>query len=227
MIKEIILTSSILSADFTRLGEQIREAEDAGVDWIHVDVMDGHFVPNLTMGPFVVEAARRATALPLDVHLMVEKPENLLKDFANAGANLIYVHVETCPHLHRTLDSIHELGCSAGVVINPGTSPAAIQPVMHMADVVLVMSVNPGFSGQKYIPESAAKINLVRRALDQVNPRAMIAVDGGITAHTLPAVVQAGAQVIIAATAIFKHPAGIAAGVQELRAAARVKSGEI
>lgn len=217
MPESCILTSSILSADFTRLGEQIAEAEQAGVDWIHVDVMDGHFVPNLTMGPFVVEAVRRATNLPIDAHLMVEKPEHLLKDFASAGANILYVHVETCPHLYRTLEQIHELGCRAGVVINPGTPAAAIQAVLPVVDLVLVMTVNPGYSGQKFIPETVSKIALVRQALDQVNPKATIAVDGGIDPHTLPQVYRAGAQVFITATAIFKAPGGIAEGVRRLR----------
>lgn len=217
MPNNCIITSSILSADFTRLGEQIGEAERAGVDWIHIDVMDGHFVPNLTMGPFVVEWVRRTTNLPIDVHLMVEKPEHLLADFASAGANILYVHVETCPHLFRTIEQIHELGCSAGVVVNPGTPAAAIQAVLPVIDLVLVMTVNPGYSGQKFIPETVSKISLVRRALDQANPKAMVAVDGGIDGHTLPQVLRAGASVFIAATAIYKHPGGIAEGVRELR----------
>jgi ribulose-phosphate 3-epimerase len=208
-----------LSADFTRLGEEIGEAERAGVDWIHVDVMDGHYVPNLTMGPFVVEAVRRATSLPIDVHLMTEKPESLLADFAKAGAGVLYVHIETCPHIHRTIEQIHELGCSAGVVINPGTPVSAIQAVLPMVDLVLVMTVNPGYSGQKFIPETISKITMLRRALDQANPKAMIAVDGGIDTRTLPQVIEAGAQVFIAATAIFKHREGIQAGVKQLRAA--------
>lgn len=214
-----IITSSILSADFTRLGEQIAEAELAGVDWIHVDVMDGQYVPNLTMGPFIVEAVRRTTNLPIDVHLMVEKPEHLLADFVKAGASLLYVHIETCPHIHRTIEQIHELGCSAGVVINPGTPASAIQAVLPQVDVVLVMTVNPGYSGQKFIPETVSKITLVRRALDQANPKAMVAVDGGIDARTLPQVMQAGAQVFIVATAIYKHKDGIRAGVRQLREA--------
>lgn len=217
MPKPYIITPSILSADFTRLGDQIIAAEDAGVDWIHVDVMDGHFVPNLTMGPFIVEACRRVTTLPLDVHLMVEKPESLLHDFASAGASLLYVHVETSPHLYRTLETIRELGMEAGVVINPGTPASSIQAVMHLVDVVLVMTVNPGYSGQSFIYDMIPKINLVRKALDQVNPQVMIAVDGGITAKTLPKTLEAGAQIFIAATAIFRHPQGILAGVKELR----------
>ncbi|RPI88657.1 MAG: ribulose-phosphate 3-epimerase [Chloroflexi bacterium] len=218
MPKPYIITSSILSADFTRLGEQITAAENAGVDWIHVDVMDGHFVPNLTMGPFVVEACRRVTNIPIDAHLMVENPGNLLRDFANAGASLLYVHVENNPHLHKTLETIRELGMETGVVINPGTPASSIQAVMHLVNAVLVMTVNPGYSGQEFIPDMISKISLVRKALDQVKPSVMIAVDGGITPKTLPKTLEAGAQIFIAATSIFRHPQGIREGVNELRA---------
>src|SRR3972149_2717156 len=148
MKKQIIIAPSIHASDFTRLAEEISACESAGADWIHVDVMDGHFVPNISMGPFIVEACRRATNLPLDVHLMVEKPEGHLEAFAKAGANGITVHVETCPHLHRTLGFIKSLGCRAGVTLNPSTPVSTIEPVLHLADLVLVLSVNPGFSGQ-------------------------------------------------------------------------------
>jgi ribulose-phosphate 3-epimerase len=215
--KKFIITPSILSADFTCLGEQIGEAESAGADWIHVDVMDGHFVPNLTMGPFIVETCRRITSLPLDVHLMVKHPEYLIDDFAEAGASVIYVHVETCPNLHRTLQQIHSKGCKAGVVINPGTPTSAVEAVLTNAEVFLTMTVNPGYSGQTFLSQVAPKISMLRKSLDRANPEAMIAVDGGISKETLPLVLTAGAQVFVAATAIFKHPKGIAAGVQELR----------
>ena len=157
-----LLSASILSADFTRLGQQITEAEKGGTDWIHVDVMDGHFVPNLTMGPFIVKACRQVTQLPLDVHLMVESPENLLEAFAEAGATNLTVHVETCPNLHRTLQTIRELGCKAGVVLNPATPVSLVEPVLHMVDLVLVLSVNPGFSGQQFLPEVLPKISSLR-----------------------------------------------------------------
>jgi ribulose-phosphate 3-epimerase len=212
-----LISSSILSADFTRLGQQISEAENAGVDWIHVDVMDGHFVPNLTMGPFIVNACRQITQLPLDVHLMVESPENLLQAFAEAGASILSVHVETCPNLHRTLQTIRELGCKAGVVLNPATPVALVEPVLHMVDLVLVLSVNPGFSGQQFLPEVLPKLTSLRRQLEQVNPGVWLEVDGGINSQTLPLVIQAGANVFVAAHAIFENPGGIAAGVQELR----------
>ncbi len=213
-----LISTSILSADFSRLGEQIGEAEAAGADWIHVDVMDGHFVPNLTMGPFIVEACRSITALPLDVHLMVEQPDRLLEAFAKAGASLLSVHVEACPNLHRTLQSICQLGCRAGVVLNPGTPAVLVEPVLHLVDLVLVMSVNPGASGQVFLPEVLPKVTQVRRMLDNVNPQALIEIDGGITAETLPGALKAGVQVFVTASAVFKNPAGIAAGIRTLQA---------
>lgn len=214
---QILLSSSILSSDFTRLGEQIREAEVAGVDWIHVDVMDGMFVPNISMGPFIVEACRRATALPLDVHLMIDRPERYIEDFIRAGANHVTVHIENAPHVARTLQSIRELGAAPGIVINPGTPAASIEAVLELIDMVLVMSVNPGFSGQSFILNTPRKIAQVRAMLDAAGSQAYIEVDGGITAKTLPACAAAGANVFVAATAIFKHPRGIAAGIVELR----------
>jgi ribulose-phosphate 3-epimerase len=212
-----LISTSILSADFSRLGAQISEAEAAGADWIHVDVMDGHFVPNLTMGPFIVEACRSITSLPLDVHLMVEKPDHLLDAFAKAGASLLSVHVEACPHLHRTLQRIRQLGCQAGVVLNPGTPAVLVEPVLHLVDLVLVMSVNPGASGQTFIPEVLPKVTEIRRMLDRVNPHAVIEIDGGITPETLPAALNAGVQVFVTAYAVFKNPAGIAAGIRALQ----------
>ena len=212
-----ILAPSILSADFMRLGAEIAACEAAGADWLHIDVMDGHFVPNLTMGPFIVEHCKRATKLPLDVHLMIEKPEQHLEAFAKAGANHLTVHVETCPHLHRTLEFIKSLDCKAGVTLNPGTPVAALESVLHLADLVLVMSVNPGFSGGKFVPESFARIADVRKRLDALGSSAWLEVDGGVNAENLPKLKEAGATAFVAATAVFKHPQGVAAGIQALR----------
>lgn len=217
MPKPHILAPSILSADFTRLGAEIAACESAGADWLHIDVMDGHFVPNLTMGPFIVEHCKRATKLPLDVHLMIEKPEQHLEAFAKAGADHLTVHVETCPHLHRTLEFIKSLGCKAGVTLNPGTPVAALESVLHLADLVLVMSVNPGFSGGKFVPESFARVAEVRKRLDALGSSAWLEVDGGVNAENLPRLKEAGATAFVAATAVFKHPQGVAAGIQALR----------
>lgn len=216
----ITISSSILSADFAHLADQVRQAEEGGVDWLHIDVMDGSFVPNITMGPFIVETCRRLTRLPLDVHLMIDHPERHLSNFAQAGASLLSVHIENTPQIFRTLEEIHELGCKAGIVINPGTPVDRIEAVATLVDLVLVMTVNPGYSGQKFIPDTVRKVAQVRRLLTDRGSQAMIQVDGGINADTLPSVVQAGARVIVAATAIFKAPGGIAAGIQELRQAA-------
>jgi ribulose-phosphate 3-epimerase len=212
-----LLAASILSADFTQLGQQIVEAEKAGIDWIHVDVMDGHFVPNLSMGPFIVQACRRVTRLPLDVHLMVDNPDSLLEAFAQAGASNLSVHVETCPNLHRTLQAIHALGCTAGVVLNPATPVNLVETVLHMIDLVLVMSVDPGYSGQSFLPEVLPKVSSLRRSIKQVNPSVNIEIDGGINADTLPMALEAGANVFVSAHAIFDYPKGIAAGIQQLR----------
>lgn len=218
---DFLIAPSILSADFTRLGADIAACESAGADWIHVDVMDGHFVPNLTMGPVIVEACRRATRLPLDVHLMIEQPERLLDEFAKAGASHIIVHVETCPHLHRTLQYIKSLGCAAGVTLNPATPAIAIQPVLGMVDQVLVMSVNPGFGGQSFIPESLAKIRQIRAMLGEIRSDARLEVDGGISSATLPEVRKAGADVFVSGSFIFDHPKGIAAGIESLKESIR------
>jgi ribulose-phosphate 3-epimerase len=216
-MKPYIIAASILSADFTRLGEQIAECEAAGSDWIHVDVMDGHFVQNLTMGPVIVEACRRSTRLPLDVHLMVEQPETILKYFAAAGASSIIVHIETCPDIAGTLKTIKSLGCTAGVTLNPATPASALEPALSVADHVLVMSVHPGYSGQEFMPESLFKVDEIRKKLDEMQSSALLEVDGGITPQNISQVRDAGAVAFVAAHAIFNHPKGIAAGIRSLR----------
>ena len=212
-----ILAPSILAADFTKLGEEIFAAESAGADWIHVDVMDGRFVPNISMGQFIVEACRRVTQLPLDVHLMIEKPEEHLETFAKAGASRLTVHVETCPHIHRTLQFIKSLGCEAGVTLNPGTAIGAMEPVLGEADLVLVMSVNPGFGGQGFIPESLARITEIRKKLDALGSSAWLEVDGGVSVETISQLKEAGTTAFVAGTSVFKHPQGIEAGIKTLR----------
>jgi ribulose-phosphate 3-epimerase len=214
-----ILSASILAADFSRLGSAIEQAEAAGADWIHVDVMDGHFVPAITMGPVVVEACRRATQLPLDVHLMVEQPDPMLKAFADAGASLLSVHAEACPHVYRTVETIRGLGVQAGVALNPGTSLDSIEEVLALVDLVLVMTVNPGAYGQPFLEGMLDKVARARARCDQTESKALIEVDGGINPETIRRAAQAGADAFVAANAIFGHPQGIAAGVQSLRQA--------
>ena len=215
------IAPSILSADFARLGEQIAEAEAGGADWIHVDVMDGHFVPNITIGPLIAEAARRSTSLPIDAHLMIASPERYLRPFAEAGVDLITVHVENSYHLHRTLQQIRELGVKAGVAINPATPVESIVEVLPFLDLVLVMSVNPGFGGQRFIPTALDKIARVRamldaRGLDQVE----LQVDGGVAPDTIAAVVEAGATVLVAGSAVYNRTGRVAENLQRLRSAA-------
>jgi ribulose-phosphate 3-epimerase len=215
-LKKFIIAPSILSSDFSELGQQIRIAESAGANWIHVDIMDGHFVPNMSMGRLAVEASRKITQLPLDVHLMVQEPEKFLDVYAKAGANHLTVHVEATQHIHRTLQEIRQLGCKAGIVLNPGTPASMIEPVLHMVDLVLVMTVNPGFGGQKFLPETLSKITEIRQKLDTMNLDVPIEVDGGISASTLQQVIDAGAQIFVAGNAIFNHPDGIKIGIQSL-----------
>lgn len=216
MKKDYIISPSILSADFTQLGDQLKQAEDAGADWFHIDVMDGQFVPNISMGPFIVEACRRATDLPLDVHLMIKDPERYLDRFADAGANNLTVHIETCPEMDQTLERIRELGCKAGITLNPDTSTDKIQPFLKYADLVLVMTVNPGFSGQSFMPEVVPKIREIRKMLDEIKSDVPIEVDGGISPASIRQTYENGARVFVAASSIFKHPDGIKAGIDSL-----------
>jgi ribulose-phosphate 3-epimerase len=197
------LAPSILSADFRRLGEEVAAVTAAGADYIHVDVMDGHFVPNITIGPLVVEAARRSTHLPLDVHLMISEPDRYLEDFVRAGANVISVHVEVLPHLHRTLQRLRELGVKASATLNPSTPLVTIEHVLEQLDMVLLMSVNPGFGGQEFISAVIPKIRDLRRMIDERGLTVDVEVDGGINAETIGAVARVGADVFVAGSAVF------------------------
>nr|WP_321466244.1 ribulose-phosphate 3-epimerase [uncultured Desulfobulbus sp.] len=202
-MKSVMIAPSILSADFSRLGEEIKAVEAAGADVIHIDVMDGHFVPNITIGPLVVKAARQVTDLPLDVHLMITQPDRYLQDFIDAGADWVTVHVEACTHLHRTLGYIRSQGKKAGAVLNPATSLSTLEYVLAELDLVMLMSVNPGFGGQSFIESSLEKISRLRAMLDQVNPESGIEVDGGISPATIARVAKAGANIFVAGSAVY------------------------
>ncbi|MBI5193470.1 MAG: ribulose-phosphate 3-epimerase [Nitrospirae bacterium] len=202
-LRNKLIAPSILSADFSRLGEELKSIEDAGADYVHIDVMDGHFVPNITIGPFVVEAVRKATSLPLDVHLMIEQPDKYIAEFADAGADIITVHVEACPHLHRTIQVIKERGKRAGVSLNPGTSPESLRYVLNDIDLLLVMSVNPGFSGQKFIPSAINKIKEIREMMNKAGADFIIEVDGGIKLDNIGEVSSAGADMFVSGSGVF------------------------
>jgi ribulose-phosphate 3-epimerase len=216
------IAPSLLSADFARLGEEVQAAQEAGADWIHLDVMDGQFVPNITLGPPIVAAVRSVTRLPLDVHLMIERPERHLAAFVEAGADWITVHQETCPHLHRTAEQIRTLGARPGVSVNPATPVQALSEIAPYVDLILIMSVNPGFGGQSYIRTSSDKLRRARQLLDEVaRSGTELEVDGGIDGSTARHAVHAGASVLVAGSAVFRHPEGVAAGVRALREAAK------
>ncbi|WP_064093752.1 ribulose-phosphate 3-epimerase [Rossellomorea aquimaris] len=199
------IAPSILSANFAELGNEIKDVEKGGADYIHIDVMDGHFVPNITMGPMVVKAIRPLTTLPLDVHLMIENPDQYIEAFADAGADYITVHVETCPHLHRTIQLIKNQGVKAGVVLNPATPAESIKTILQDVDMVLLMTVNPGFGGQSFIPSVVPKIKQIRTWAQEVNPTLEIEVDGGINPETLALCAEAGADVFVAGSAIYNR----------------------
>jgi ribulose-phosphate 3-epimerase len=219
MTRSVRIAPSILSADLGRLAEEIRDAEAAGADWIHVDVMDGRFVPNITLGPVIVGAARRATRLPLDVHLMIVEPERYLDAFAEAGADVISIHEEACVHLQRTLAQIRHLGKRAGVVLNPHTPETALEYVLEDVDLILVMSVNPGFGGQSFLPSALSKLRALRKMIDARGLSIDLEVDGGVSPETARSVVEAGARVLVAGSAVFGKPDRRRA-IAEIRSAA-------
>jgi ribulose-phosphate 3-epimerase len=214
--KPVLIAPSILAADIARLGDEVASVERAGADWIHVDVMDGHFVPNISIGPFVTEAVRRSTSLPLDVHLMIEQPERYIADFVKAGADRVGVHVETCPNLHRSIAQIREAGAKACVVVNPGTPASFLEYVIRDVDQVLIMTVNPGFGGQSYIETMREKIETVRGWIDEGNLDVDLQVDGGIAPDTIAHAYAAGANVFVAGTAVFGQQ-DYAAAIRTLR----------
>lgn len=224
--RSVRISASILSADIARLGEEVRDAEAAGVDAIHIDVMDGHFVPNITVGPLVVHALRPVTQLPFHVHLMTERPEAYLDAFVRAGADVIAVHVETCPHLHRTLRCIREVGARPTVALNPATPLVAVEEVLDQVDLVLVMTVDPGFGGQELIPGTLDKVRRLRRRLDERGLECCIEVDGGVNARTVPEVVRAGAEVLVVGAAVFASGDSVQAAVRRLREALRATHGQ-
>jgi ribulose-phosphate 3-epimerase len=213
------LVPSILSADFTRLGEQVREAEAGGAHRIQIDVMDGHFVPNITMGPMVVEAVRSTTSLTLEAHLMITNPQDFIEDFAKAGADVIIVHQEVCPHLHRVIQQIRTTGKQVGVALNPSTPTFMLADVLTLIDLVLVMTVNPGFGGQEFIPETLPKIAHMRQQISERNLHCDIEVDGGIHEATAPQAVKAGANLLVAGSAVYNQHESVAQALERLRMA--------
>ncbi|GJL52006.1 MAG: ribulose-phosphate 3-epimerase [Nitrospirales bacterium] len=213
-----LIAPSILSADFGRLAEAVSQVEAAGADWIHIDVMDGHFVPNLTVGPPIVEAVRKITRLPLDVHLMMTNPDTFIGEFADAGADYLTVHVEACSHLHRTLQSIKERSVKAGVTLNPATSVSTLEEVIHEVDLILVMSVSPGFGGQTFIPSCLEKISRIRHSLNAGTSPGLLEVDGGVNLQNAGSIIKAGADVLVSGSAIFGSE-NFSTTIQQMRAA--------
>jgi ribulose-phosphate 3-epimerase len=220
------IVPSILSADFTHLGDQVREAEAAGAQRIQIDIMDGHYVPNITMGPMIVEAVRRCTTLPLEAHLMITNPQEYIETFAKAGADVIIVHQEACPHLHRAIQQIKETGKMAGVALNPSTPVFLLQDVLSLLDLVLIMTVNPGFGGQDFIPETLPKIAYLRQLLTQRELHCDIEVDGGIHEATISQVVQAGANLLVAGSAVYNDKESVKDAMNRLRQAIALASNE-
>jgi ribulose-phosphate 3-epimerase len=202
----VLIAPSILSADFSRLGEEIKAVQAAGADWLHIDVMDGHFVPNITIGPLVVEAAKRCADVPLDVHLMISSPDRYVEDFHSAGADILSIHPEACVHLHRTLVKIRELGMKAGVALNPSTSVCSIESVFAELDVIMVMTVNPGFGGQSFIPTMFSKIRAIRKMIDESDYDILLEVDGGVIPKNASDLTKAGVNVLVAGSAVFGRP---------------------
>lgn len=219
------IAPSILSADLGKLADALAAAEEGGADWIHLDVMDGHFVPNITIGPLIAAAARKATRLPLDTHLMISEPDRYIAPFVDAGVDGLTVHVEVCPHLHRTVQSIHEAGAKAGVSLNPATPVSAIEEILPWVDLVLVMSVNPGFGGQKFIAPMLDKVRRIRSLLDEMGSAAELQVDGGVGPSNIGDVVAAGATVVVAGTAVYNDSASPGDNIRALRAAASPNTG--
>jgi ribulose-phosphate 3-epimerase len=217
MALQPLIAPSILSADFSQLGDQVALAENGGADWLHLDVMDGHFVPQISFGIPIVETCKRISRLPLNVHLMIEKPERHLQPFATAGADHLIVHIETCLQIQDTLQQIHDLGCQAGVALNPGTAFERVEPYLEEVDLVLVMSVDPGYSGQPFITDVLPKVSRLRERIDQLERDIRLEIDGGIDNHTLPQTLKAGADTFVAGSAIFKHKEGIVSGIASLR----------
>ncbi len=216
-MNKLIIAPSIIASDFTHIADEIAACETGGASWLHVDVMDGNFVPTITIGPLFTEACKRVANIPLDVHLMIANPEKHLEAFAKAGANNLTVHVEACADVGKTIEQIKSLGCNAGITLRPSTPVTAIEAFLPMVDLVLVMSVNPGYSGQAFMPEMVERVREIRQKLGVVNPAAHLEVDGGISLKTLPIMKAAGANAFVTGNAAFTHPQGTAAGIRALR----------